>query len=411
MKFQLLLIHFFRKLKFQIHFRKIFFLSLLILFSAIVYCKRSNQNSASRESAVLGRLLVNSKSFDFAKLLNSISINVILPSFAELQTNGENLSTSAKAYQASPTIANLETVRKNYSLLTDSIKRVDGIYSFNTISFPLAAYSNLDLYPGFNLDIVKIEADEINGTSMLNVERVATFGATKRAIQSIEYLLYDNGSGTSDITNNHTLLITNTRRLQLLVSQCADMQNRTKAYNELWKNSMNSDYISGSNSFSSLNDVVGKQINRMVDVLTFIIDAKLGDPAGLSAKSKGIKDLNRLESKFSNRSLEDLQVNFSTIKNIYLGSYKNTIPVLGISDLVILINPNLDKKIKTNIESIETQINSIKSDSITLRSAIQNKFASVQTLHSSFRTLRIILDTELISSLGASREIGNSDGD
>ena len=375
----------------------------------IVSCERKNLNQASTESALIGRIFYNTKGYDYGKLISGLTNNVVLPSFAELQTNSENLNRVALAFDSSQTLTNLQNLRTAYNTFKDSIERVE-VYGFNTTNISVNLFTNLDMYPSFSLDTAKLESEEINSVVTINLSRVQNNTISKRTVMALEYLLYDNGLDNSDINLNFTTLQANPRRIQYILGLTGDLQIRAKNFNDTWKNSFVTEYQTGTNSFSSLNDVLGKQVNFMNDMLTSFIDNKIGDPAGLSAKSRGIIDLNKLESRFSNRSLEDIQVNFESVKNLYFGTFRNNTEVVGITDLVKSVNPRLDVKLRDQFSTIDSQISSMKQQGI-LRQAIQSRFSSVQTLHTSFRNLRIIFQNELFSSLGTNFQIGNADGD
>ncbi len=383
---------------------KIFFFALLLL-----SCERKNLNQATTESALIGRIFYNTKGYDYGKLISGLTLNVVLPSFAELQTSSESLNRAAINFDSSQTITNLQNLRNAYNVFKDSIERVE-VYGFNTLTISLNLFTNLDMYPSFSLDTAKLESEEINSVVTINLNRVQNNTISKRTVLALEYLLYENGLGNSDINLNLTALQANPRRIQYILGLTGDLQIRAKNFNDVWKNSFVNEYQTGTNSFSSLNDVIGKQVNFMNDMLTSFIDNKIGDPAGLSAKSRGIIDLNKLESRFSNRSLDDIQVNFESVKNLYFGSFRNNSEVVGITDLVKTVNPRLDVKLRAEFSNIDSQIASIKQQG-NLRLAIQSRFSTVQTLHTSFRNLRIIFQNELFSSLGTTFQIGNADGD
>jgi hypothetical protein len=385
-------------------------LKFILLFLLIISCKNSDLNQSSKENAVLSRIVYNQRGYDYSKLINSILRNVIFPSFEDVQINSENFFRLSRTFQSNQNITNFNALRSSYQTLKDSIERIE-VYGFNTTTISLNLFTNIDMYPLFSLDPTRIENEEILGMQLLNLNRIQNLTISKRTFLAVEYFLYDNSLSNNDSNLNFTSLQGNQRRVDYLVSLAEDISIRAKLFNDTWKNSFSNEYQTGTVSFSSLNDVIGKQVNFMNDILTSFIDNKIGDPAGLSAKSRGIIDLNRLESKYSNRSIEDIEKNFESVKNLYSGIFKNQTEVLGISHLVNTVNPRLDSKIKSEFQKIDSQILNLKSNSGSLRQAIQTRFSSVQELHSSFRNLRIIFQTELFSSLGTSFQIGNADGD
>jgi predicted lipoprotein len=383
---------------------------IILIFLILFKCKNSNLNEATNQNAVLSRFVYNQRGYDYPRLINSLLRNVILPSFNDVQVNSENLFKLTSEFKSNQNLSNFIAMRNAYQTLKDSIERVE-VYGFNTTTISLNLFTNIDMYPGFSLDTTKIENEEILGTNTLNLARIQNLTISKRTILAIEYFLYDNSLSNNDSNLNLSSLQANQRRVDYLVSLSEDISIRAKSLNDTWKNSFANEYATGTVSFTSLNDVIGKQVNFMNDILTSFIDNKIGDPAGLSAKSRGIIDLNRLESKFSNRSLEDIEKNFASVKNLYTGNFKNQTEVFGISHLVGTINPRLDTKIRSEFQRIDSQIISIRTNSVNLRQAIQTRYTSVQELHSSFKNLRVIFQTELFSSLGTTFQIGNADGD
>ncbi len=400
-------------LKLQLKFFLISF--MLFLFLLLPFCKNHAKNTASKESQLMGSILNLTTGFDLTTMLVSISQNSILPAYSDMQDSTEALYKAASTYQSSPSTANLSSLRTAWDKAKTSLKRIE-VFGFGPATLPLDYLVNIDYYPRFNLDTTKIENDEISiaNSQTLNLSRISSFGVIKRGMAAAEYLIYDNGSGLSDLTSVNTALTANTRRIQYMVAVSEDLRDRTKLFNNEWQpkgNNFASQFVSGTNTFSSQRAVVDELVNQMIFQLSLIIDNKIGDPAGLSAKSGGKVDLNKLESKWSNHSLDDISANIEGIKLIYFANYKVTTGLIGLTAMVSNINPSLDSKIRTQIDQIEFQINLIKSESQTLRNAISTKASSVATLYNLTRTLRITLSTELIITLGSTVSISSSDGD
>ncbi|MEM7180695.1 MAG: imelysin family protein [Spirochaetota bacterium] len=386
------------------------FLTITVAAISVYLLSCSNKNNDASRQSIINGLFITDDGGDNRVVLGALATNVISPSYSEFATAASSFYTLAQTYQSSPTIANFTSLRSSYETLKNSLERIE-IYAFNAINFPISLYLNIDFYPGFSLNTTDIEADEIGGTQTLDLARVQSLGATSRAIQGIEYFLYDNNSSSNDLTTNNNLLVGDSRRMQYLLALAEDMSIRAATINTQWQQTFKSEYTNGDTNFRSHADAIEKQVSLMVDMLTAFIDEKIGVPAGLSNKSNGVQNLERRESRYSNRSLEDIEQNFASIKNLYTGSYQNSTTVYGISNLVQRTNTTLDTKVKTEFQTIDSQISALKSQSTTLKNAIETNFTAVQTLYNQIRNLRIIFVTEVVSSLGASVQIGSSDGD
>jgi predicted lipoprotein len=390
---------------------------IAIICLLFVLCKHHGRGDASRESQILGSILTIQTGFNLGKMLGSIADNSILPAYYDMYENTDALYKSSLQYQLNPNTANLDSIRSKWGVAKSSIKRIE-VLGFGPAILPLDYLVNIDYYPRFNLDTAKLETDELAATNSqtLTATRISSYGVIKRGISCIEYLVYDNGSGLSDLSSVNTTLTSNSRRIQYIVAVASDLKDRANQFNQQWQptgSNFTNDFKNGVNSFSSQRAVLDEITNQMIFQLSTIIDNKIGDPAGLSIKSSGRIDLNKLESKWSNHSLDDISANVDGIKLIYFANYKQQVGVeiFGLTAMVSFFNPTLDDKIKTQIKVIESQIQIIKSDSVTLRNAISQNPSSVANLYNSVRALRLTLSTELILTLGASIGISSSDGD
>lgn len=390
----------------------------IVIFSMLVlFCKQPGKGSASKESQVLGKIFTIQVSFNLGKMLGSIADNSILPAYSDMHESVDDLYNSSLQYQTNPSAINLDAVRIKWGIAKSSIKRIE-VLGFGPAILPLDYLVNMDYYPRFNLDTTKLESDELaaTNTQTLNANRISSYGVIKRGISCIEYLVYDNGSGLSDLSSVHSTLVSNQRRIQYIVAVASDLKDRANKFNMEWQpagNNFTNDFKKGVNSFGSQRAVLDEIVNQMIFHLSTIIDSKIGDPAGLTVKSSGRVDLNKLESKWSNHSLDDISANMEGIKLLYFASYRQQtgVEIFGLTAMVSSLNPTLDSKIKIQINSIESQIQIIRSESGTLRNAILQNPPSVANLYNSIRALRLTLSTELILTLGASIGISSSDGD
>lgn len=383
----------------------------------VLNCHRSNLNSETNQSQIFGAIFNDVYAINLNKVLVSLSENSILPAYIDLEKETEELYKQAANYQQSSTLANLNSVRTQWQKAKSSVKRIE-VLGFGPAVLPLDYLVNIDYYPRFALDTTKLETEELSAlnTHAITITRVNGYGVIKRGFSAAEYLLFNNGNGISDPTSVNVSHLSNSRRIQYLLAVCGDLKNRSFAFNQEWQpsgNNYNKDFVQGTNTFSSQKQVLDEVVNQLIFLLSLLIDTKIGEPAGLSAKSGGKVDLNKLESKWSDHSIDDISSNMEGIKILYFGNYKvkSGNVSYGIHNYVRAINPLLDDKMKEQLMAIDQEITNIKSNSGTLRSSITQNPSAVSKLYYSIRNLRTTTSTELIVTLGATVGVSSNDGD
>jgi putative iron-regulated protein len=157
----------------------------------------------------------------------------------------------------------------------------------------------------------------LGGDEPLDPESAAALGAPARGFPAIEYLLYP---PDFDLFAE---LGTDTRRCEYLTSISVDLVARAGELRHAWDRS-GDDYLGelidagrDSETFMTLEMAVGEVVNRMGFLLENMRNDKLRKPLGGSIDGPPAPD--SAESRFSQRTLEDLRDNVRGLRLVYFG--------------------------------------------------------------------------------------------
>ncbi|MCB1138051.1 MAG: imelysin family protein [Leptospiraceae bacterium] len=367
----------------------------------------------------LAQTLVAAGESSNQEILENIGQKLIPAAYLDVLNASVSLEQAATTFQASPGTANLQVLRDRWLATAKKIKEVEGVYFGPSGSLFLDA--NLD--PGMRgysvcnrtSDCATSVDSIIAGASTISTTSVGNQGVGVRGITAIEYLIFDDGSGNSSLSNVSAALTG--RRLQYLVAACGDLVNTAgQLYNNWDPAGQNfgrqiARAGAGSNVYSRQLDAISAIISALLTISENLQDTKIGFPAGLSAKSGGTTHPDSVEYPYSNASLEAIEASVLALRLIYTGSEDPEERAAGLDDLVAAQNPDLNEDIKNQIEKVLERVSEIRNASGTLRAAIAGNPASVTSLHNEVRNLRILLATDLVSSTGASPGVGTNDGD
>lgn len=367
----------------------------------------------------LAQTLTAAGEFSNQEILENIGQKLIPAAYLDVLNASVALQQAASDYQANPVTGNLQLLRQRWQTTAKKIKGVEGVYFGPSGSLFLDA--NLD--PGMRgysvcnrtSDCATSVDSIIAGSSTISAATVGNQGAGVRGITAIEYLIFDDGAGSSSLTDVTSALTG--RRLQYLVAACDDLVHTAGQLYNNW-DPAGLDYGrqiaragAGSNVYSRQLDAISAIISALLTISENVQDTKIGFPAGLSAKSGGSTHPDSVEYPYSNASLNAIESSILSLRLIYTGSEDPEEKAAGLDDLVAAQNPDLNEDIKNQIEKILKRVSEIRTNSGTLRTAIAGNPASVNSLYNEVRDLRILLATDLVSSTGASPGVGTNDGD
>jgi putative iron-regulated protein len=190
----------------------------------------------------------------------------------------------------------------------------------------------LDSWP-----VDKVQLDDVIASNLdLSDQAVIdTLDTTVKGFHTIEYLLFNDGTGNEDtygcgaaasgtdacLDNIIAALTSDPRRLEYLVGITIDVNDVAASAAEAW-DTAGGDYITtveaagqGSAVYTSQRSVIQEVVQGLIGITDEVANAgKINDPFTAH-------DPLTVESKFSGNSLTDFQYNIRSIRNIYCGSY------------------------------------------------------------------------------------------
>jgi len=329
---------------------------------------------------------------------------VILPTYAELRARSAELASLLDELASEPQAADLAATRQAYLDVRTPLEEAQA-FGFGP-SVELHSPAVLDQSP---LDTAKLDA-ELAAETELTPQHLRSLGANKRGLHAIEYLLFPE----DDADVLAALLADDTageRRRQFasvagqLVADGADAlwaawEPEKGGYARRFSEPGAADSVSG-----SVQAGLDTLLNEAVVLTEVIANVKLGKPLGVT--TGGSVDPTAQESERAGASLSDMLGNLRGIRNVYFGAREGqTEP--NLSTLVRAKSPSADAHAQAALVDAEAALLAIPEP---FTQALYDSPETVQAAYDSLKTLKRVLATEVLSSLGASLKFSDSDGD
>ncbi len=388
-------------------FKKTFLICIPLSILILSFCKK-NSNESSTDSRILGLMQNQINTFKFGPLLKNISEYFIYANYADLDMKVSSLKSLTNdlpdscAGDTSKLTAIQNTWKSAYSVLK--------ILEIIQIG-PSGSYTTIDSWPANHLvnppDTTKIEAT-ISSVETISETTLSSKVDNENGFPAIEYLLFDNGSGSTNAINICNAL---TGRRKLYLQQAVNLlSTRITRITLNWNPTFSGNYTTilqtagaGNEFYKSEKEVVDTLIKQIVSIVEKMKDDKVGYPAGLSADSGGVTRSNFVESRFANLSVTAIGNNLTGVYLFYVG---NNGP--GISDYVRYYNISLDERIRAKIKQAQAKAIEVQDLKANLQAGTTTKVKELNTI---LNELKILFTVELAGNLGSSFKPGLGDGD
>ncbi|TGM58227.1 imelysin family protein [Leptospira vanthielii] len=355
----------------------------------------SPSDNASKKAQILGLVDTYLKTYTTSNLLLDISNNLIIPKYTNLDNKVSSLQTAAATYTTNPDATNLTLVRNTWTETYLAYKQIEWAY-FGPANIPNNVYLYLDSFSrAFPIDPTSIES-KITSNSAPNGLRVD-------GLDAVEYLLFKDNVATTNTA------FADVNRRTYLTKLIQDIKNQTGLLIFQWDKSRSSSFYfsftnagKGSRDYPNTKDGLTEITNQMVFFCNTIVDIKIAEPSGLRATNLGVKDITKVETPYANLSLDSLLQSLQGFSDIgEAGFYK----FLGLRSETVV--PRLKEQIRVTTASVT----SLKSKYGTFQNAITTGNSDVELMLAEFKKLRILISTEVISSLGGTIGVSSNDGD
>ncbi|HKY39166.1 MAG TPA: imelysin family protein [Polyangiaceae bacterium] len=336
--------------------------------------------------------------------LQQTTEQVILPTHAELSERAGDLAALLTELDSEPASADLGALRQAYLDVREPLQE-SRAFGFGPAT-ELHSDAALDQAP---IDPVKID-QELSGEAELTPAHLRTLGANKRGLHAIEYLLFPE----TDSEWEAALLEDSdagARRRQFLASAGELVAESAAELEAAWDpaGGAYARRFSEPGGPDSVSDGVQAGLDALLNESVFlsevVANTKLGKPLG--SATGGEVDITVQESERSGASLSDMLGNLRGIRNVYFGTRDGSIGP-SLSTLVRGKSPTADLHARQALEAAEHSLLSIPEP---FTDALLDEPETVSAALETIKTLKRVLATEVLGTLGASLKFNDNDGD
>jgi predicted lipoprotein len=333
------------------------------------------------------------------ELLSSWSTELIVPLYRDFAAQSEVLSTALGDVCASPTTESVTAARDAWLRARETLKEGE-VFAFGPYTRPEYRIGpTLDSWPARPDDVEELLASG----SAVDAGTVATLGVWHKGLPVIEYLLYPAGAVAEE-------QLADARRCEYLTSVGTELVSRARELHLAWSPE-GGDFagqLSGagrtSTAFRSLKDAFGEIVNRVGFTLENIRRDKLGRPLGDA--SGGVAAPDSAESRFSGRSVADIQDNLDGIELLYFGDAARAIP--GISRYAAERGQDFDSRVR---EALTATRAALEPCDLPLTDAVGAAPDTVREASAKLGEAQALFQVEIIGALGLSLNFNDNDGD
>ncbi len=330
-------------------------------------------------------------------ILNSITKEVILPSFQDFADRADSLLEATKVFVGKPGIASLEQARRQWKNTALSWK-IAGTYSFGPIDDHFLSGS-ID-YPGVHYP--NIEKSISSGT-VIDDSYIVSRGSSLKGLKAIEYLLYkdaDAGTVVRDFTSSP-------KRREYLSALASNLVVQAGKVLEAWKGS-DAPFAAtfGNADGRDIKSSLSILVNKCITQVNLIKDERLAVPLGM--RNGGNPDPASIEGRLSGTSMALIRSEIAGVQKCF-GNEK----VAGLYALLDQLNAmHGDKLLSQVIAGQFAEVDrASESISLPLDTAITQETEKVRAFYDSLKKLQVLIGTDLVNQLGIILTFSDNDGD
>lgn len=316
---------------------------------------------------------------DYISVLQNLGNNVILSTYAELDAKTQVLVTTLTTLEMVPSITNLEAARQAWRDARVPWEQSEG-FLFGPVD-QQGIDPAIDSWPVNQPDLDAVLASP----NALTKGYIDGLDGTLKGFHTIEYLIFgtDGNKRFDDFTP---------RQFEYLRACAQSLEGATQQLYYAWKpdqknfiNNVIQAGVTGNTVYPSQKAALEEIVNGLVVIVDEVANGKINDPFSQ-------QNINLEESRFSANSKQDFADNIRSVKNAYIGIYKNGTG-LGISNIINTKNATLDTKVR---QQIDDAIGAIENIQGTFTWAIFNAKPSVENAQQKVRALQQTLESEVL---------------
>lgn len=314
---------------------------------------------------------------DYSALLSNSASNVILKTYADLNTKSETLVTALATLETNRTAANLDAAKVAWRATREPWEQSEG-FLFGPIK-QQAIDPSIDSWP---VNVTDLDA-VLASSNTLTKAYIDGLEGTLKGFHTIEYLLFgvNNSKAVADFTP---------RQFEYLRACGQSLRGATQKVYDAWRPDgqnfiLNLTAAGKTGSiYPSQKSAVQELLDGCIVISDEVANGKINNPFAQ-------QDIKLEESRFSANSKADFANNIRSVRNIYLGGLNNSTTGEGLSTIIKAKDATLDTKIKGQIEAAIAAIEAIPG---TFTTAITQQKTAVQAAQTAVRTLQATLETD-----------------
>ncbi|WIG98845.1 imelysin family protein [Myxococcus sp. SDU36] len=345
--------------------------------------------------------------FDRRAVLRSVADQVAVPGYRAFAEAAGPVRDAAAALCAAPGPEALGEVRAKWDAARAAQKRME-VFAFGPVTEqPWRLGPRLDFWPVRTEDVERL----LGGTAPLTREAVAGLGAHLTGMPVLEYLLFspaDEAALLAGLGGDAQ----STRRCEYLAAVAANVADDADRLWRAWAPE-GDDYAgafarSGESggAFRDEDVAFSELVNRTVFTVENAREMKLSKPQGRATGSGPRPAL--VESRFSDRSLQDMIDTLAGIEAVYRGALEETPKAAGLRAGILVRRPDLDARFFEQLAATRAALEAVPPP---LRTALSAHPAEVEAAYEAVLALQRFLAIEISQALWVTVAFNDTDGD
>jgi putative iron-regulated protein len=316
-----------------------------------------------------------------AEVLCDLVQNVIMPTLKDFVDKAATLSNAAVTLKTYKTAQFLVDARNMWLDAREPWERSEAFLFGPVRKQQLDAAIN-----SWPVDLITIDS-MLASNDRFTTEYFAASEGTVKGMHAIEHLLWgDDG--------NKQLGQFTAREYEFLAAAAAELQRSAQILLHGWATSWigGGDYgrhlcYAGTQGslYTSQHAALADIVNASANILVELSDAKMGIP--FAQRTDEFE-----ESRFSGNTLSDFKSNVLGVESIYTGTYGSR-SGRGLRDLVVVLDPALDARIREQIQAAMVRIDGITPS---FKEAIINNRNSIQTARFAITELSVLYSKDMM---------------
>ena len=327
------------------------------------------------------------------ELLSSWTSDFLLAHYAEFTTKLEALRSASRVLEGEPDDEELSDVKAAWREARRPWKETE-VFKFGpVVDEPLRYGPKIDFWPARPDAVDAVLA----ATGTIDPEGL---GAAAKGLPAVEYLLFADGAGAG--------FRESARRYEYLEVLIDDLIAQSQALAGAW-DSEGGDYQRelvdagrGSETYDTLSMALSEVVNRM----GFTVENIRADKLGAGMAPDGTPQPEKIESRFSGRSIDDIRDNLRGIELLFFGD--PAARVLALDDYLQHRGFRLARRMRADLEGCAAALERID---LPLSLAIEENQDLVREAIDRLAGLQRLIQVDVIGALSLNVRFNDNDGD